>query len=136
MPSITWTEEFSVGVALMDQEHQELLRLLNEFADAVKAGRAKGLLSSTLDRLAEYTAGHLSREEKLLHEHGYPDLFAHRQQHRDLMRQLGDLQGRLQRGATMSLSLDLLSFLVTWLTDHIQNSDREYGKYLRGVGVS
>lgn len=135
MTTIVWTEDLSVGVAHVDQEHQELLRLLNDLADAVRSGRGKEVLDPTLAGLIDYTKGHFAREEQMLVANDYPDLAAHRQEHRDLIHKINDIQGRMKRGATQSLSLELLGILVAWLTQHIQETDRRYGVFLNGKGV-
>ena len=60
---LEWTEELSVGVPSIDEQHKVLIRLLNELFDATQAERGQTLLGKVLNELADYTVYHFQYEE-------------------------------------------------------------------------
>jgi len=46
-----WSDRMSVGVKLLDTDHQLLVKMINELYDAMKAGHGKDSLGKTLDSL-------------------------------------------------------------------------------------
>lgn len=62
------------GVTLIEQQHEELVALINSLNDPLSAGKAQSVLISTLDELIAYTKTHFGAEEKLTREHAYPSL--------------------------------------------------------------
>jgi len=135
MPLMIWTDKMSVGVAKIDEEHKTLIRMLNELYDGVHSGHGKEALGRTLDGLIAYTDRHFKYEEKLFAETGYPGAAAHKKEHDNLTKQVLDVQAKYQAGATGTLSLEVLTFLKTWLVTHIQGSDKKYGPHLHSKGI-
>ena len=58
--AIKWTEELSVGVELIDQEHQLMFEKAGQLFDAGKKGQAKEEIASLLLFLDEYTKKHFA----------------------------------------------------------------------------
>lgn len=138
MPYLNWNESMSVGVTLIDRQHQELLRLTNELHDAMIQGRGRTVLREIVDGLIEYTHTHFTTEEGYFEACDYPDCAAHKQQHRDFVAKVTDFKQGFDEGRLM-LTLDVMSFLGDWLVEHIQGSDASYAPYLRtegGVGAT
>jgi len=135
MPLIAWNEELSVGIALLDEEHKQLVSLLNEFYDAVEAGEAKDVLGNILDRLIQYARFHFESEEQLLQQSGYADYAAHKKLHEDLTRQLLRAQEKCKNGATAALSAEIMLFFKNWLLNHILGTDKKYGPPLNSIGI-
>lgn len=137
MPFIEWSKVPKVEVAEIDTEHAQLIRLLNDLFDAMKAGRGRDHVSSTLDGLAKYTRTHFQNEERLMRIHGYPDVDAHRAQHAALLEQIESFRVKLDdEGASFTISLDLLDFLKSWLIEHIETADAKVGAHLRSQAGS
>ena len=135
MPLMTWTKEMSVGVGILDSDHQKLVGLLNDLHDALRAGRSKDALGKILDSLIDYTKTHFAREERFFAQTNYPDTAAHKKLHDDLTRQVLDVQKKYKSGATPVLSIEVMDFLKKWLVDHIQGTDKKYGPHLNGKGI-
>lgn len=131
IPFVEWSEVPKVEVAEIDAEHAELIRLLNGLFDAMKAGRGRDRVGSTLDGLAKYTRTHFQNEERLMRIHGYPEIEAHRAQHAALLEQIASFRTKLKDdGASLTISLDLLDFLKSWLIEHIETADAKLGAHL------
>ena len=134
MALVTWSSKYSVGVQRMDEQHTVLFEMLNDLHTAMMKGEANKATGALLSKLAQYTHEHFSAEESMMAAVGYQDLANHRIKHRELTKEVDELTARYQRGEA-SLNLKLLTFLRNWLTNHIQQEDRQYGPWLNGHGV-
>ena len=134
MALLTWNSKYSVGVKALDSQHTVLFGILNDLHAAMMKGDAQSLTGPLLRKLANYTKEHFAAEERMMTTAKYPGLDAHRNQHRDLNKQVAEYIGRFDRGE-VTLNLHLLKFLRDWLTNHIQKVDCEYGPWLNEHGV-
>ncbi|MEN6632842.1 MAG: bacteriohemerythrin [Candidatus Polarisedimenticolia bacterium] len=134
MPLITWTDELSVGVRQCDEEHKQLVAMINRLHAAMLEGKGKDVVGPVLRGLVLYVAVHFRNEERLLQTYGYPSLPAHQAEHRKLTAQVAAEQERFEKGQ-VALAVGLMDFLRDWLVKHIQGSDRLYGAYLNERGV-
>ena len=91
-------------------------------------------MADILGSLVSYTKAHFSTEEQLLQLHGYPDLAAHKVQHKKFTDQVSDFQRQFSEG-TLTLSIDVMNFLKDWLKNHILGTDKKYTSFLHGRGV-
>lgn len=130
-----WNPKYSVGIASIDAQHQNLFAIAHELYDAMSAGRGKASLSRILDRLVQYTAVHFAHEERLMKVHAYPDFEAHRTEHAELTRQVLQFQQDFQAGRA-AMTVQLLQFLKQWLEHHIQGSDKAYAPQLKAQTVA
>ncbi len=126
-----WQANLFLGVALMDEEHRELFKHIRAFREAVAKGRGREAASRIFDTLLDYTGRHFRHEEALLEKSAYPDLEAHKAQHKKLTAQVLELYR--DKHALSSDSLGL--FLDQWLRGHIMEVDRQAAEYMKGQGV-
>ncbi|MCW8916631.1 MAG: bacteriohemerythrin [Magnetovibrio sp.] len=131
MQDIKWTEDLSVGVVVLDDDHKKLIKILNTLFAASFAGVADSVLEKTLVELEEYTKFHFDREEQFLAEHDYPSLEPHKFQHEKLIKDLHEYTARAREQGTDGLSADVMMFLRTWLINHIKEQDLVYADYLK-----
>ncbi|OPY61605.1 MAG: Bacteriohemerythrin [Syntrophorhabdaceae bacterium PtaU1.Bin034] len=134
MPLMTWTEDFSVNVKQVDEQHIKLVELLNRFHDAMKLGKGKEVMGMTFSELLDYTVYHFTTEEDFFKKYGYPHLVAHKKEHETLTKQVLELSDRFSRGEPV-ISAETMTFLKNWLNNHILKSDKKFGPFLNGKGV-
>jgi hemerythrin-like metal-binding protein len=136
MPKIQWTDDLSVGIDLIDQQHQMLIERINDVSAAVEAHHGVERIAKTLDFLVEYTDFHFSTEEKHMTAHSYPGLEAHHAKHKELKDTLRDLeQDFREEGATYALAESLNTLLGNWLIKHIKAVDVPFGTFLKERGI-
>lgn len=136
MHAVQWNDSLSVGVKLIDQQHKQWIRYLNEVAEAVQAHIGPSQVGRTLEFLIEYTDFHFGTEEKHMAATLYPDLDAHRAKHEEMKLTLAGLvQDFEEEGATQILSEAINTLLGNWLIQHISDVDRRFGQYLREKGI-
>jgi len=134
MSLIQWTPTLSVGVTSFDMQHKELVNMLNDLYDAMRAGKANDVLGEILTRMSGYVLVHFAAEEKLMVKYNYPQYIQHKKEHDDLTIQLKDFKAKFDTGAT-GLSIQLMTFLKDWLVKHISGSDMQYKEFFLSKGV-
>jgi hemerythrin len=134
MAFIEWDERYSVGVARFNEQHQRLVGMINRLDDAVQQGTERQVLLKVLSDLAGYTKTHFAEEERLMEEHGYPDLAGHRVEHQKLNKELAGLYTSYFT-SKKPLTDDMMAFLKTWLYDHILGTDKQYQPFFGERGI-
>lgn len=125
MGRMVWKDDYSVGNAVLDSQHRELMELVNRL-DGDEP------LSLLLEELARYAAIHFRTEEKLLQAVGYPDLDQQKFQHKAfrawLDRTLADWDSG---GERLVASRDLKAYLRVWIANHLQVYDAAFKPWLK-----
>ena len=129
MALMKWDSSLSVQIDGIDAQHKKLVTLLNKLHDAMSAGAGRQAVGSVLDELVAYTREHFANEEQIMRRAAYPDLAKHAAEHVTLTAKAVDLQKGLKAGNV--LTMDVMAFLVTWLTQHIMKVDMQYVPYVR-----
>ena len=130
MAVIQWTQDMSVGIPSIDDDHKVLVRIINRLDDMIKAARGEQALSSVLDALLDYTTYHFGREEALMQACGYPDLDAHGHTHTVLRMQVAHIRDRYRVNPDSIHDRAVLAFLKNWLTSHIMGRDKLYAPFM------
>ncbi len=129
---IEWSEELSLGVPEIDDQHREIFRRFDLMLHACTAGRAQDEIAPLIGFLADYVAVHFRDEELLQRESGFPGYAEHRAEHADFTERVAGLRIALTaEGPTLLLLIKTNKALVDWLTNHISSSDRKLGEFLR-----
>lgn len=134
MAFLNWRDEFSVGIARIDQQHRRLVGFLNELYEAMQAGQGREALGRVLGDLLLYTKTHFAAEEQLMKIHGYPGYDDHRQRHERMTQKVKELNEQFRTGALAS-PIQMTNFLKDWLSKHILETDKQYGPFLAARGV-
>jgi len=134
MALMTWSNDLSVNVTQIDEQHKKLVGMLNDLHDAMKQGKGSDTSGKVLSGLVEYVASHFATEEKLMKEHAYPEYLKHKLEHDSLTKQALDLQKQFHEGKPV-LTVELMKFLKDWLSNHILGTDKKYGPYLNSKGI-
>jgi len=135
MPLIEWSNELSVGIDSIDEQHKKLVNMINALNDAKLNGSSNELLGKIFTGLAAYTQKHFAYEENMFAEHGYSDSEEHKRQHNELIAQVVELKEKFMVNPQGTINAELLQFLKRWLTNHIMRTDKDYAEFLISKGV-
>jgi hemerythrin len=130
-----WSPEYSVNIKAIDDQHKELVAILNRLFMAVSRQEGDKVIAGILDSLTDYTRTHFALEERLLREAKYANLKEHIEEHRKLIEKL-DRLCKVHLLEEKPIYFEMLSFLKTWLKEHIQGDDRNYSAALHKAGFS
>ncbi len=131
---VEWKDEYSVGIESIDNDHKQLIYLLNQFTIAYDYAMNESFEAKAFYDLLEYTRYHFKREEELMQENSYPDFEAHKLQHEKMINQTEEFVRIYQEKGHDSLK-EVSDFLTHWLINHINGTDKEYSEHLNSCGV-
>jgi len=134
MSLLTWSPMFSVGVKEIDEQHKSLIAIANRLNEQMAGGKGRDVLDRIFNELVAYTQTHFAFEEKLMATHGYTASAKHKEEHRNLVTAVADLKKKHDKGENV-LTSQVMTFLRDWLTKHILNSDKAFGRELNQKGV-
>ena len=134
MEKINWSPSFSVGVTMLDEQHERIVDVINLLLSDSQATVRSETISELLNRLTSYSRGHFREEERLLEEHGYPELARQKEEHKTYrIKVVAFCQDTTAHQD--SVPADLLQFLRDWWLSHILESDMQYRSFLAERGV-
>ena len=129
-----WKEKYVLGIEEIDNQHRNLVDLINRLFAAMQSGAGKDVLDETLSGLVDYTRRHFMTEEILMGNYDYPELDEHVAEHHKFTEEISKFQQEYQSGNT-GISIQLISYLRNWLDEHISETDHKYGDFLREKGL-
>jgi hemerythrin len=130
-----WSPDYSVNIKTIDNQHQELINILNRLFTAVSLREGSKMIASILEALTSYTKTHFALEERLMLQASYEDLEAHKLEHKKLIEQL-ELLCKRHEQEEKPIYFEILRFLKHWLKDHIKGVDTKYSVALHEAGFS
>ena len=131
---VAWKDSYSVGIESIDLQHKKLLHLINQLQTAVDFSTGEQFERDALDELVDYTKTHFKKEEKLMEDNAYADLEAHKVQHKQFIDKVNHFVEQYKTNSDVTM-MDTLKFLKEWLINHINGTDKEYGKVLNEKGI-
>lgn len=134
MALVNWDSSLSVNVSEVDNQHKKLIQLINDLNDAMKSGKSKEVVVTTINGLANYTATHFRFEEQQFEKFGYAHTAAHKALHAEFERRVQNFKTDIQNGK-LGTSIEVLNFLVSWLKNHIMIEDRKYTELFNKNGL-
>ncbi|TAJ82015.1 MAG: bacteriohemerythrin [Gallionellaceae bacterium] len=120
-----------VGVVEIDEQHRELVRMVNRLNGAIKNKEGDDIILKLYDELLEFTAFHFATEHRLMEHSGYPEMGSHDMEHTHLIAEAVHFKSKLAAGG----ELLALQSIKDWLLNHIHYSDKPMANYLREHGV-
>ena len=126
---IPWQAEYEVGIVTIDKQHQELVEVANEIAQAVAAGEVEGV-GYALDYLLGYVKYHLGMEDEVMERTGYQGYAEHQDEHQRFTAQILKIRGEFDQGDP-SAAGQAAQLLLDWLLRHIGKTDRQLADFLK-----
>jgi two-component system chemotaxis family response regulator WspR len=129
---IDFREEYQSGVTLLDQQHMNLINLLNRLNLAIDVDALPEVVMKLFEQIFNEVSQHFATEEELLKKHQFPDYEKHKAEHLSLLDELRGFRTSLH---TPGKDMVASRWLKVWLLDHIQYADRESAQFLLAQGV-
>lgn len=129
---LEWSPQLAVGVELIDEQHRELFKRMNDLRIAMTSGRAREEIPKLLDFLTDYVVAHFRAEERIMSRSGYPSYIEHRDLHNAFSTEFFELRQEIDvRGYSPSLVIRFNQKLSDWLVEHIMKVDKNLGGFLQ-----
>ena len=122
-----WKDEYSVGIAEIDDQHKGIAELFSLIDSAIESRATWSDVFFKLEQLREHARLHFALEDSVMRMHGYSKQAEHASLHKHFLDKLDQLQmTTLSRQVTMST----ISYLSTWYAEHMKMQDREFVRYI------
>lgn len=122
MAQIEWKEEFSVGNASIDQEHELLITQINSLYEQLNLPLDTHTIESMLADIQADISTHFALEELLMQEAGFPEFEDHKQDHERLLDQIDDMVFHFAEDPESGKAL-LTNRLSDWFSTHFKGFD-------------
>lgn len=127
-----WDSTLETGHELIDNQHKQLVAMVNGLLDAARDGKGHQEIMKTMDFLTGYTIKHFMDEEKIQVKYAYPDYLIHKRYHDEFKVVVRDLSRRLIReGPTEDLVNEVTFRIGDWLLNHIKGDDFRMAAYIK-----
>jgi hemerythrin len=91
MSLLQWKPEYSVGIQSMDDEHREMIELINATYEKLKSNSDADQVEEYLGEILSTISMHFALEERIMRNAGYGEFQAHKDDHEILLDGLRDL---------------------------------------------
>lgn len=122
MAQIEWTPEYSIGHAVVDEEHESLIAQINQLYDQLELPLDIEAIESMLADIQDNISTHFALEELLMEEAGYAEYEAHKQDHERLLDEIHDLKFHFEEDPENGIAL-LGNRLSDWFSQHFRGFD-------------
>jgi hemerythrin len=130
MEIIIWSKIYETGHPVVDGQHRNLFKLINNFNLETTEKESIHILNEAMETLSAYVGTHFKTEEDLMKATSYPEYLAHKQEHDNLKEQAEKLI-KLFGFGKVDLTATISKFLSDWLKHHIQEIDKKMIDWLK-----
>jgi len=133
---IQWQSSYSVGVARIDDQHQQLVAMLNALYEKLGPDLIAADVWPMLDGFNRYADRHFQLEARFARDFGISanEFREHQAAHDHYRQRMQTFRHSLDNGDRYA-PVQLMSFLASWWTDHICGIDAELGRQLVDRGA-
>lgn len=124
MEKLNWTMSLSVGNALLDQEHRELLDMVRDIEHTMRLKKVSPLADALTD-FARAMRKHFDNESKIAAAIDHP-FERNQQEHEYVLNEIAQMLDELRAAGerwSESAAIHYLVFLSTWASEHIRDDD-------------
>lgn len=133
MSIFNWEDDLVIGIEKIDKQHKELIKKLDDLAQAVLQKQGKNKISSLMNFMEEYGEGHFTDEEKFMAFYEFPGLDGQKKHHQRFRDTTKKLRDELESQTDMeSFASSVQRYLIDWLILHIKSEDRKFGEFISG----
>ena len=130
-----WDPSFSVGVAMLDEQHKGIIDMINQLLADPKEDVDSETISHVLNKMTRYAIDHFETEERLMAVHKFPELSAHQEMHTAFRKKTVGfcLDTMTNKDSVID---EIFQYLKDWWTDHILKSDMKFRPFFQERGVT
>ena len=131
---ITWSNRLSCGIKLIDDQHKELVELVNEMFNHVTGNdlQEKNYFNRVINDAVSYVKTHFATEEKLMLATKFDGYEEHKKEHESFILAVVENIKDYEAGKRLTLS-SFTRFLKDWVLSHIALMDKKYFEYFKKV---
>jgi hemerythrin len=128
---VTWSATYSVGVKVIDDQHKELLDLVNDMYNHVTDNEKKerAYFKSIIRQIVNYIKIHFATEEQIMKATKFKGYHEHKRSHDAFVLSVIDIIRDYEAGKRVAIST-LTHFIKDWILSHTAIEDKQYFNHL------
>lgn len=142
MQLLQWNDEkMALGITVIDEQHKELLNIINLLATSIKTHSQKDDIIQIVDELINYAKFHFTNEEEMFDKFDFKESDAHKKEHEAFFEKFTTIKSDISNNelnktkSSIEIAEEVFSYLTKWFLNHIIGNDREYVQLLKENGV-
>ena len=133
MMAFKWTDDLATGNAIIDGEHQKLIKAADDLVEACSQGKGRQVINDAVEFLANYTKTHFAHEEDLQQKYKFPAYQAHRTWHQAYIKKIEEVAARLKaEGPTIAIVAEV-NARISELITHIKTMDLKLAQFIQSA---
>lgn len=132
--AMAWTENLSVGVNAIDEQHKTLFQKADQLFEAGRSNQSAAFIEEMLNFLDDYTKEHFRNEETYMQSIQYPAYDVQKKLHTEFLDKLADIKKEFKAsGGNTSVIMNANQLVSQWLIKHISVEDKKIGVFARSL---
>lgn len=131
---IEFLKSFKTGHAQIDRDHAKIVDIINDVSEAINNG-SFDICDKLSESFLQVTNEHFDREEKILHEIGFPNAEEHKRYHDKLKKQARIVKSLCEKMNDKKKLAKCFDEMVTFVIDDIIRGDMEFVSFMIEEGI-
>lgn len=131
---LVWKDEYSVNVKEIDNQHKELIEIINHLIEMINATPNEETVKEIINKIVQYKSTHFATEEKYFHQFNFEGTAEHEAKHREFNQKVEEIKEQYKEDV-ISFAFALVDFLEDWLINHLITMDHKYIKCFNDHGL-
>jgi len=129
---IKWSDEYSVGIQLIDDQHKELINLTNNLYNHVTGNKEeeRAYFDKVIQYVLDYVKNHFVTEEQCMLATNYSGYSEHKHRHDEFTFSVIKSINEINTGKVLALE-KFADYLKEWILTHIAVMDKQYNLYFK-----
>lgn len=126
---IEWDESLKTGIQIIDEQHQELIVMLNRI-DRFRYG--KDYFNEALAELEDFADTHFKTEEEFMVSINYPNYNDHKTCHNEFINKIINFKNKINSSQHLDeLGTEIIEIAGNWIREHYSNEDIDLAKFIK-----
>ena len=142
MNFLKWNQEtMGTGVKLIDNQHKDLLKIINKLSTSINNKSQKKDILSIINEFINYADYHFSTEENLFDKFDYCESDSHKKEHSFFLNEFIKLKNEIsgdkayKNKTAIEISEQLFQYIINWFLTHVVGSDKKFVMLFKENGI-
>ena len=129
---VTWSNTYSVGIKLLDDQHKGLLDFVNDLFNHAtgNADEEHAYFQDVIQQATQYISEHFVTEEECMLATNFPGYSEHKNAHDSFKFAVVRSVNEYNAGKILTLN-NFADFLKDWIASHVVEMDKQYVLYFK-----
>lgn len=138
--SISWDKNLRTGIDEIDDQHKNIVKVVNELCCSVRGNKSKEKIKKILEELDFFVNIHFKTEENYMEKYNYENISDHKEAHRYFIKTYEQIRysyfyvdsKNLPKDEIINTyALHLCLVLSDWIKLHFPTLDKEFSHFIK-----